>query len=147
MGSTGDQVTTVDPEQIYAVRQPAAHPIYEHFRVCLYARLLTGDALQNAVQLGELMYQSHASYSACGLGSEGTDLLVSLARQVGQGIYGAKITGGGSGGTVAVLGRHDAEPALQSIAQQYRDQTGYQPYIFRGSSLGAGTFGHVRLAG
>lgn len=23
--------------------------------------------------LGELMYQSHASYSACGLGSQGTD--------------------------------------------------------------------------
>ena len=50
------------------------------------------------------MYESHASYSACGLGSDGTDRLVTLAREAGaaRGIYGAKITGGGSGGTVAV---------------------------------------------
>ena len=49
------------------------------------------------------MYQSHASYRRCGLGSDGTDLLVDLARAAGveRGIYGAKITGGGSGGTVA----------------------------------------------
>ena len=52
------------------------------------------------------MYESHASYSACGLGSDGTDRLVALAREAGSrsGIYGAKITGGGSGGTVAMLG-------------------------------------------
>ena len=56
------------------------------------------------------MYASHASYSACGLGSDGTDLLVDLARAAGaaDGIYGAKITGGGSGGTVAILARDDA---------------------------------------
>jgi L-arabinokinase len=50
--------------------------------------------------LGELMYQSHASYSACGLGSNGTDRLVELVRDAGAaaGLYGAKITGGGSGG-------------------------------------------------
>ena len=42
--------------------------------------------------LGELMYQSHASYSACGLGSEGTDRLVALVRQAeaSAGLYGAE---------------------------------------------------------
>ena len=56
------------------------------------------------------MYQSHESYSACGLNSEGPDLLVKLVRAAGpgQGLYGAKITGGGSGGTVAVLGQRTA---------------------------------------
>lgn len=57
--------------------------------------------LVNVPQLGELMYQSHASYSACGLGSHGTDALVKLACKAGpdQGIYGAKITGGSGDGS------------------------------------------------
>jgi len=56
--------------------------------------------------MGDLMFQSHWSYSECGLGCEATDLLVALVREecgVGK-LYGAKITGGGGGGTVAVLG-------------------------------------------
>lgn len=57
--------------------------------------------------------QSHTSYGRCGLGSDGTDRLVGLvqalaaesaAEQPAAGLYGAKITGGGSGGTVCVLG-------------------------------------------
>ena len=98
-------------------------------------------------QLGELMYQSHASYSACGLGCEGTDLLVDLVRQAGpaKGLFGAKITGGGSGGTVAVLGRRGAGGAIQAIAEEYERQTGYRPYIFSGSSPGAAAFGHLKL--
>jgi L-arabinokinase len=143
-GATDDAVTAVDPHQIYAVRQPTAHPIYEHFRVRTFARLLAGDALANASQLGELMYQSHASYSACGLGSSGTDLLVNLARQQAD-IFGAKITGGGSGGTVAVLARREGETAVYTIAQQYAEQTGHTPYIFRHSSPGAAVFGPFKL--
>ncbi len=51
--------------------------------------------------------QSHAGYSRCGLGSDGTDRLVALVRQEQAMarlhqeppvLYGAKITGGGSGG-------------------------------------------------
>ncbi|MBD3290062.1 GHMP kinase, partial [candidate division KSB1 bacterium] len=92
--------------------------------------------------LGELMYQSHASYSACGLGSAGTDRLVQLVRSAGaeQGLYGAKITGGGSGGTVAVLGDHSAESSVLKIAEQYHAKTGHDPYVFKGSSIGAGEF-------
>jgi L-arabinokinase len=144
-GKTGDPVTTVDPAAGYRVRQPAAHPIYEHFRLQTFVRLLEGDATKNAPLLGELMYQSHASYSACGLGSEGTDRLVALARAAGasRGIYGAKITGGGSGGTVAVLGHCDAETTVREIASDYADETGYQPHLFVGSSGGAATFGHI----
>ena len=146
-GGTTDKVTTVDPTRTYAVLKPTAHPIYEHFRVRTFANLLKGDILANAPQLGELMYQSHASYSACGLGSDGTDALVKLARKAGpaQGIYGAKITGGGSGGTVAILGRANAEAAVQQIAADYAAATGHQPLIFRGSSVGAAAFGAVHL--
>lgn len=97
--------------------------------------------------LGELMYQSHASYSACGLGSTATDRLVELTRESGPatGIYGAKITGGGSGGTVAVLARREAFSAIQRIADRYAQETGYQPYIFSNSSPGGATFNYLRL--
>src|SRR5262245_5039171 len=125
--STTDTVTRVAPERGYAVRVPTAHPIYEHHRVRLFAELLHGKINEEGMKLaGELMYQSHASYSACGLGSAATDRIVELAREAGpeQGIYGAKITGGGSGGTVAVLGRRDAGPVVASLAEKYARETG-----------------------
>jgi L-arabinokinase len=147
--NTTDPLTQVNPQTLYAVRTPTTHPIYDHFRAQSYAELLN-QAPVNERQLellGELMYQSHTSYSACNLGSSGTDRLVRLVRQAGprHGLYGAKITGNGSGGTIAVLGRRDAGAAIQAIAEQYAQQTGYQPYIFSGSSPGAAGFGTIRL--
>jgi L-arabinokinase len=147
-GETADPVTRVDPLREYAVRTPAAHPVHEHFRVRAFAELLSGPLAERALELlGELMYQSHASYSACGLGSAATDRLVELAREAGaaRGIYGAKITGGGSGGTVCVLGRASAFEAIQRIAGRYAGETGHQPYLFHGSSPGAAAFGYLRL--
>jgi L-arabinokinase len=52
-------------------------------------------------------------------------------------LYGAKITGGGSGGTVAILGRHDAGPAVDELAREYTERTGRETYVFCGSSPGA----------
>lgn len=118
-GGTSDSVTRVDPTRTYAVRQATAHPIHEHARVRTFAALLPhADEPDVRELLGELMYQSHASYSACGLGSAATDALVAAVRTAGsaRGLFGAKITGGGSGGTVAVLGREDAEPVVHEIA-------------------------------
>jgi galactokinase len=145
---TTDAVAHVQPERSYAVREPTAHPVYEHFRVRAFAELLDKPASERRLELlGELMIQSHASYSACGLGSAGTDLLVELVRAAGpsRGLYGAKITGGGSGGTVAVLGRRDARQAVIAVAERYARATGYSPVIFSGSSPGAAAFGHLRL--
>ena len=74
----------------------------------------------------QLMYASHASYGACGLGSDGTDRLVDLVARAGsaRGVFGAKITGGGSGGTVAVLGTDAAESEVRSIAAVVRGGDG-----------------------
>ncbi len=92
------------------------------------------------------MYDSHASYSRCGLGSDGTDRLVALVRAAsGAGLFGAKITGGGSGGTVAVLGRPDAGWAVTEVARRYREETRRAARVFAGSSPGAARFGHVVL--
>ena len=145
-GSTIDPVTTVERDRTYAVRAPTAHAVYESFRVRQFAELLQGRlGREEKVAMGKLMYASHASYSACGLGSQGTDLLVEMVKATGveQGLYGAKITGGGSGGTVAVLGERDAETAVKEVANSYATLTGHQPYIFRGSSPGSAAFGHL----
>ncbi len=148
-GGSTDVVTHIDPQRVYPVQQPTAHPIYENHRVQLFRALLGRTILdeQHMILLGELMYQSHASYSACGLGSKGTDTLVDLVRQMGPAtrLYGAKITGGGSGGTVAVLARHGAEKQIQKIVEQYEDQTGLKTTILHGSSPGARAWGIVHL--
>ena len=93
------------------------------------------------------MYLAHESYGACGLGSTGTDLLVELVRRAGpsRGLYGAKITGGGSGGTVAVAGASDASPAVLDVVEAYARETGRSPRVFSGSSCGAAEFGIARL--
>jgi L-arabinokinase len=145
---TTDAVTRIDAGREYTVRQPTAHPVYEHFRVRTFAELLARAASEGPRRLlGELMFQSHASYSACGLGSSGTDRLVEMVRAAGpaRGLYGAKITGGGSGGTVAVLGRKDAQSAVMEIAAAYAHETGRAPHLFSGSSPGAAAFGHLKV--
>jgi len=149
-GGTTDPVTRVDPEREYGVRLPTAHPVYEHFRVEAFASLLgEPPSERRRLRLGELMYESHASYSACGLGSAGTDRLVDLIREAGpgRGVYGAKITGGGSGGTVAVLARRsgEAEETVTRIAERYAAETGRGLKVFSGSSPGAASFGVLRV--
>ncbi len=152
-GGTTDKITRLDPARIYEVRQATAHPIYENHRVHLFRALLSTESTSRPLQeerfrlLGELMYQSHQSYSRCGLGSAGTDRLVELVRAAGPeaGLFGAKITGGGSGGTVAVLGRREAAEAIRQIADSYAAETAYSPQILSRSSAGAMESGSLRL--
>jgi L-arabinokinase len=147
--STSDTVTRVDPSRTYKVLRPTAHPVYEHQRVEAFRQLLTGSSGEERwTSLGELMYQSHASYSACGLGSPATDRIVNLVREEGpdQGLYGARVTGGGSGGTVAILGRADSASAIARVRSRYRNATGYDPLVFSGTSNGAAGFGSLRVS-
>lgn len=143
-GATSDTVTTVARERKYLLRVATAHPVEERRRAETFRRLLLDSCGGvSGVPLGTLMYESHASYGRCGLASPGTDRLVALVKSAGPdaGLYGARITGGGSGGTVAVLSRPDASPALARIADQYERDTGYRPYVFAGSSPGVAAVG------
>jgi L-arabinokinase len=147
-GGITDPVTSVSPARRYPVFRATRHPIYEHDRVKSFAKILEDwRGAGQAEELGELMCRSHESYSACGLGSPGTDQLVSLVREAGaaSGLYGAKITGGGSGGTVAVLGHRNAAEIVESIASEYARREGHKRFVFSGSSPGAGAFGHLAL--
>jgi L-arabinokinase len=143
-GETSDTVTRVTRGRRYRVRAPAAHPVYERQRAERFRQLLRESRGEDRlVELGLLMNESHASYGACGLGSRGTDRLAELVRAEGPGagLYGARITGGGSGGTVAVIGRKDAARAIGRVADAYERETGHRPYLFAGSSAGATAFG------
>jgi L-arabinokinase len=147
-GGIIDPITEVVPSSSYRVRAATAHPIHEHARCGEFRELMRrGPGTGVGPRLGELMYRAHESYGACGLGSTGTDRLVELVRSAGadQGLYGAKITGGGSGGTVAVLGASEAAPAMLAVARQYARETGHMPHVFSGSSCGAAEFGIARL--
>jgi galactokinase len=95
--------------------------------------------------MGALMFRSHASYSSCGLGSDGTDRLVDLVAELepSRGVFGAKITGGGSGGTVAVFGTEAARSVVHHIARQYEDETGVRAHVFDGSGPGAEEVGII----
>ncbi|CAN1816337.1 ARA1 [Linum perenne] len=145
-----DAVTVIDKNRKYVVRAPATHPIYENFRVKNFKALLTSASSdEQLIALGELLYQCHYSYSACGLGTDGTDRLVRMVQEMQHSgtLYGAKITGGGSGGTVCVIGRNSLLSSQQilEVQQKYKVATGYLPFIFEGSSPGAGKFGHLRV--
>jgi L-arabinokinase len=101
---------------------------------------------------GHLMYASHHSYgNEAKLGAPQCDLLVKLVRQrEADGLYGARITGGGQGGTVAVLAEASAraDAALGRIVEEYQVASGRRAQIFSGSAAGAeaGTF-VMRLSG
>lgn len=140
---TDDTVTTVRTDMVYPVRQASRHPVYEHARVRRFIDLLDAGDEPAMIEAGKLMYEAHESYSACGLGSEETDLLVDLVRQQGptNGLYGAKITGGGSGGTVAVLAAQDTEALVRQITAEYHQRTGRKPTVLTGSSEGAVQWG------
>src|SRR5438876_1398722 len=144
-----DTVTRVEPGRRYPVRTATAHPVREQARVTQFAQLLAAlpERPDAAAALGGLMNESHRSYGSCGLGSDGTDRLVELVAAAGpaRALYGARITGGGSGGTVAILGRDDAEAAVREIAAAYAAEAGRGGEVFAGSGPGAAETGVLRV--
>ncbi len=149
-GSTGDAATTVQDDVLYHVRAAADHHVLENHRVETFVKVLgqpgAGDA--EFARAGRLMLASHASYGQrAKLGSAETDLLVSALMRAGpgKGIYGAKITGGGSGGTVVALCRPDARPAVDEACRHYQEKTHLAPQIITGSGPGAAFTAPVTL--
>lgn len=157
-GKTIDTATTVDPTIDYHVQPAADHHVLEAMRVNHFVELLqqaegfspgsNAESAQDSKQqedalnkCGHLMYASHHSYTNRALlGADECDLLVDLIRRnEHQGLYGAKITGAGSGGTVAVLCKATptADAAIEKIMADYQTHTGLTPEKIAGSSPGA----------
>jgi len=145
--STIDTATTVLADEIYPVQHAADHHVLEAQRVRHFVEYLEEAAeypikKQSALnRAGHLMYASHLSYTNDAmLGADECDMLVQLVRdREHAGLYGAKITGGGSGGTVAILAATTARAsaAIADILHTYQQQTGGKPDLFSSSSPGA----------
>ena len=136
-GVVTDKLSVIKPDAFYNIKACTKHPIYENHRVKSFVQLLKSINKTNFSDIlpimGELMFQSHESYNNCGLGNEMTDKIVSMARKKGieNEIYGAKITGGGSGGTVCIMiyGEKGLESANQ-IFEEYKNLTNQNSLVF-----------------
>jgi len=146
-----DPYTPLKEGVTYHIHANTQYAVEENYRVQLFSELSRGASLapsKRSFQLmGELMYQSHYAYTECGLGAKATDFIVDLFRNEGvkNGIYGAKITGGGAGGTVAILAEKSAAEIVHRIFKQYAQSGMGDPYLFEGSSDGADAFGILKI--
>ena len=138
-GDIYDAVTTINPDEKYTVLNATRHAVFENSRVEKFQKafLSIEKTLSKKIPyklMGSFMDESNMSYSACGLGSEKTEELVQMAYLArNRGIYGAKITGGGSGGTVAILCVGEkGKQAVRDIWTQYQEKNGIEVKLFGG---------------
>jgi galactokinase len=106
----------------------ARHVVTENARTLAAAAALEAGDLSC---FGRLMNESHASLrDDYEVSCAEADLMVDLAQSL-EGVFGARLTGGGFGGsTVNLVAAEAAERFMRLIAQAYRDATGLTPQIF-----------------
>jgi galactokinase len=139
----------LNPDDVYKVRSRAEHHIYENRRVHEFAasivRARRNNSAEALVNAGELMYASHWSHSQrCGIGGVEPDQLVSCIRKHGPaaGLFGAKVTAGGSGGELVVLMRDNpaARAALDAAIGSAEAISNGKIHVLDGSLPGAEHF-------
>jgi galactokinase len=110
------------------------HVIRENARV-----LAAGDALErnDRAGFGSLMRESHRSLrDDFEVSCPELDLMVTLAEEA-QGVYGARMTGGGFGGCTINLVQKDCVAAFKEhIGDRYERSTGRTPAIYDCSAAG-----------
>ncbi len=119
------------------IRKRCRHVISENQRVHAAATALERRDLKS---FGKLMAESHASLRHdYEVSCRELDLLVDLANQR-EGVYGARMTGGGFGGCTINAVSADAVPEFQEqMASEYQRRTGIIPAIYVATaSEGAG---------
>ncbi len=109
------------------LRRRARHVVGENARV-----LATVSALRNGdlTDVGRLMNDSHdALRDDYEVSAPELDLLVEAARRV-DGVYGARMTGGGFGGSIVALVRRDASAVLtRALESAYAARYGRKPSV------------------
>jgi galactokinase len=105
----------------------ARHVISENERVLAAVRAMRGGDL---VGLGDLFYASHDSMrDDYQVSVPEIDLIVELARAEPS-IYGARLTGGGFGGSVVMLARAGTGfDVAQRLARTYAQRSGHRPRV------------------
>lgn len=113
------------------IKQRVRHVVGENARTLAACSALEGGRLE---EMGRLMFESHASLREdYEVSCRELDRLVELAEGI-EGVFGARMTGGGFGGCTINLVRTDAlEYFEQTIQERYRAEFG-QPGIYRVSA-------------
>jgi galactokinase len=124
------------PDVVY---RRCRHVISENQRVLAAADSLKSGDLD---QFGQLMYKSHCSLrDDYEVSCRELDLLVEIASAC-EGVYGARMTGGGFGGCTIALVQADVVEKVQSaITNAYKNKTGIIPDVYVcTASQGAGAW-------
>ena len=133
-GITALRDVTIEQLQAHAeglddvVYRRCRHVITENARV-----LAAGDALDQGdlERFGKLMGESHRSLrDDYEVSSDELDVMVEIAQEV-EGVYGARMTGGGFGGcTVNLVADSHAEEFQKRVAEEYEGATSLKPEIY-----------------
>ncbi|HKR12143.1 MAG TPA: galactokinase [Pyrinomonadaceae bacterium] len=104
------------------------HVVTENARVLAAAEALERSELE---RFGRLMAESHASLrDDYEVSSPELDLMVELASKV-EGVYGARMTGGGFGGcTINLVDADHVDAFTRVVAEGYEQATGLKPEIY-----------------
>ena len=126
--ATIEQVESLKEEMGEVVYHRALHVASECQRV-----LACKEALQekNYEKVGQLLYESHASLKdSFEVSIPEIDILVEIAASL-EGVYGARITGGGFGGCiVAFVKTEAAESVMKALKEEYQKRTGIEATAF-----------------
>ena len=104
------------------------HVVTENARALEAGEALVSNDLN---RFGQLMYESHRSLrDDYEVSCDELDLMVDLASKT-EGVYGARMTGGGFGGcTVNLVAREQEENFKRFVAEGYERETSLKPEIF-----------------
>lgn len=128
-GGVDDSLSAVLPDTTYPVRDSVRFAVEETFRCGVALSLLKAlpsipagspEYVDALTRIGELMVMTHRGYTEMGLGAAETDVMIDRLMAVGpeRGIYGARVSGGGSGGTVAVLCERTALSLVEALGRE-----------------------------
>jgi galactokinase len=108
------------------------HVISENARVLSAAEALEQSDLS---RFGKLMAESHESLrDDYEVSCAQLDLMVDVAQKI-EGVYGARMTGGGFGGcTVNLVREEQTEEFRARVAEQYEERTKLKPEIYIGTA-------------
>lgn len=122
--ATVEQVEALKEAMGDVVYRRALHVVSECQR-CLECK----EALEKKdyEKVGQLLYQSHASLrDNFEVSTPEIDILVEIALEQ-EGVYGARITGGGFGGCVVCFVKSEkAEAVMKTMEEEYKKKTGIQ---------------------
>lgn len=130
------EVTPADVEEAWnrlgdPVNRRARHVVGEIARTAAAARALEANDFE---ALGPLMAASHDSLrDDFEVSCRELDIMVNIARAIGRagGVIGARMTGGGFGGsTVTLCESSKADTIASTLAREYENATGIAPEIF-----------------